>query len=1104
MQSWTLPDWITLDVNTWIISWTPAVYQAWTYSNIVVRVTDDKWWTWDSASFTLTINPKNMIILDTNWTLKTETGSTTITWILVTIRWNSNSYSWWYVKYWLSWWALSSREDLTWPITWAETTLTSLTEWRDYQYQIFVEDKNSNMTSSTVLGFQSDKLSITNTWSFNVGNTTVQFSWIVSEIFWTSNGLAPSEIKYSTNSWLVLSGWWTWIVLTWPMGNLEWSKTWLKELETYYYMIYVNDTHWHQVASALYSFQTTSDAEIRDLSNWLAFNIWTWSVSFNWISVVVGWVSNAFSWAYLMYSTSTWILTAWWWDRIELNWDGVTWTVNLTWAIASGLTDYTKYYYVIYADDTTPSTPKLNTAIWPNHFTTELITWIWWNSTDKNPVNVKINWDWITTISSESWSVTFDITANIIWYKVKSETLNNINFTGSELRYWTDPAMTTYSTTWLTLAPSPTSAWTWTDVNLAAIASWLWVWNYSFQVYLEDNYWNSAISDTGTFSIISELVPANWIIIASNWTAVSTKNSISINWINTLVVAGSWVNVFSWAYLEYWSTLWLWTKVMLTWTNSSLSAAISWLSASTVYYYRITAQDSDILSNDAQSSILQITTLAAPAPPTVSRSSWGWWWGWWWAWAWAWWNYCDTRNYYISLNKSSMPVNVTWNLDLNNSDGKVNRPIVMADCSSKYRLEMQSESLITKNDWSLFDWEVEVVYQSSKERPAWTDTLTVIRWFEAWWENWEVLKYSKDFIFTSPVYLSKWMTPDKIKFFYYDNWVYTLAWDWWVMASDNKSISVKLNRLENLVVVFDPSAEEEVESVHGSSIWFWNMNTDWVPFKDIWWHWAKSFIEKAYRYWIVHWKTWDMFHPDANITRAELVKISIKAFGLEVPENITEKPFKDVEIKYWYSAYVAAWKFNNIMTWYPDQSARPNNHVIRAESLKVLLASAWFKDLGTVGETQFQDVFTNNWFYPYVAFSEKLWIVEWYTIPEIAPLLELVDSFLIIWDRSDAIKSLQVVLKDLWFIDFEPSGYYWLSTQAWLARYLYNKWIIRPTDTHDWVTGPTTETIVETLISEFKKLRIEWDQALFRPRNSITRAEAVKVLIRLLEIVFKI
>jgi len=45
--------------------------------------------------------------------------------------------------------------------------------------------------------------------------------------------------------------------------------------------------------------------------------------------------------------------------------------------------------------------------------------------------------------------------------------------------------------------------------------------------------------------------------------------------------------------------------------------------------------------------------------------------------------------------------------------------------------------------------------------------------------------------------------------------------------------------------------------------------------------------------------------------------------------------------------------------------------------------------------------------------------------------------------------------------------------------------------------------MVENLASEFTNLHVSVDEPLFRPRNAITRAESVKIIIKLIEKVFK-
>ena len=56
----------------------------------------------------------------------------------------------------------------------------------------------------------------------------------------------------------------------------------------------------------------------------------------------------------------------------------------------------------------------------------------------------------------------------------------------------------------------------------------------------------------------------------------------------------------------------------------------------------------------------------------------------------------------------------------------------------------------------------------------------------------------------------------------------------------------------------------------------------------------------------------------------------------------------------------------------------------------------------------------------------------------------------------------------------------------------------------DWVQWPTEKVAVEELIAEFKRLNIRWEASIYRPASSITRAEAVKVLMKLVDKVYNI
>jgi hypothetical protein len=149
------------------------------------------------------------------------------------------------------------------------------------------------------------------------------------------------------------------------------------------------------------------------------------------------------------------------------------------------------------------------------------------------------------------------------------------------------------------------------------------------------------------------------------------------------------------------------------------------------------------------------------------------------------------------------------------------------------------------------------------------------------------------------------------------------------------------------------------------------------PFTDIKGHWAEGYIDQIFTKGIANGKAADKFDPNANITRAELTKIALKAFGHEVGDSQpAENPFADVPKGEWYGAYVALAKELNIVSGFTD-GFHPNEPITRASALKILLIASGL-DIAD-GTTDFTDVPADAWFTKYVAFAKANDIVGGYS-----------------------------------------------------------------------------------------------------------------------------
>jgi len=149
-------------------------------------------------------------------------------------------------------------------------------------------------------------------------------------------------------------------------------------------------------------------------------------------------------------------------------------------------------------------------------------------------------------------------------------------------------------------------------------------------------------------------------------------------------------------------------------------------------------------------------------------------------------------------------------------------------------------------------------------------------------------------------------------------------------------------------------------------------------FGDIENHWAKTFIERLVDLGVVNGKSAEAFAPDDMITRAELVKIAVKAFKIPVSTSTASRPFGDVEVSAWYAPYIEAAKDRGIVQGLANNAFMPNAPITRAEALKILLEAAGRKGLEDTGEFTFMDVPVGIWFAKYVGFAKDHGIIGGY------------------------------------------------------------------------------------------------------------------------------
>lgn len=109
-----------------------------------------------------------------------------------------------------------------------------------------------------------------------------------------------------------------------------------------------------------------------------------------------------------------------------------------------------------------------------------------------------------------------------------------------------------------------------------------------------------------------------------------------------------------------------------------------------------------------------------------------------------------------------------------------------------------------------------------------------------------------------------------------------------------------------------------------------------INVRDVVGNWAESYILRLVVRGIVD--NVEYFRPDANLTRAEFLKIVINTTGWQVPTTGLVIPFNDVSPSAWYAPYVSL-AISKDMIRSDRTSFDPNDTITRAEATKILMVA---------------------------------------------------------------------------------------------------------------------------------------------------------------------
>ena len=117
------------------------------------------------------------------------------------------------------------------------------------------------------------------------------------------------------------------------------------------------------------------------------------------------------------------------------------------------------------------------------------------------------------------------------------------------------------------------------------------------------------------------------------------------------------------------------------------------------------------------------------------------------------------------------------------------------------------------------------------------------------------------------------------------------------------------------------------------------------------------------------------FKPDSNMSRAEAAAIFARLISEEKGETISGKSsFVDVSSKEWYSSYIGYLEKYNVINGYNDGTFKPDASVTRAEFVAMTVRYYdLFNDVNKTGNTvKYTDVASSYWAYSDIAFAKNI------------------------------------------------------------------------------------------------------------------------------------
>ena len=997
---------------------------------------DSNYWQLDSKLLTVSNNSldwQNFIIANlhiVSWIVAID--SITWTWISQTniyatpTDWNTSN--WWQVMTDNNWQYVLSLKPWSYIINAYNSSY-----WFIWNNSITISDSNISNVNFLVLSPKTIYLSFTWSW---IPDDLTNFEWAV-DIFDTTNNIwFTKDLKWVNSYSFDKVPNWIYSVTVTVLGVWQVYNSWSfivndsKSIQIPLNKIIV-PVNW--IVYETWTLTPIDNAYI-ELKN-LDTNqvIWTKSDSSGSYSISVPYWTNfeitAKNHGYLSSKTRTWTTTSSW-ASVILQMIPITNTINISWNIQSQDSSYTisnnlSYISLQWVDSLWNQTKQWYwqelTLSWstftlsnvPSNFGSgEIIVSVDWFAPYSTSIQQYWSHDmniWIVYLQKVILSppTTTTITPSQWWIIDYANSNVKIVIPNSSLGNWTQP-------------------WTLISRETTKVPSTSWyqmVWNSAQDITAFDSDWNpittlnSAISIEFTESW-SDLYDSNHLIKIQDIKNMQIYyfDATSSSWISLpTIVTSSNQTLFN----DYRGS------TLLSSISSYRSITFT-LKANTTHLTMFTSLVSSIItSSDSTSSSNQ-------SSPTTNNW-WGWGGGWWYGWgiastsliSWIT-NTANSLNSYFGNIEQSIVLQ-SW--DTLNSVLAITRDGKQISVWDILAAAQNSVSNISKNAVSFAVWDiissgnwtaeislwwyttVDLTRNSAvKIDSAWDWFLTFenVKWtwhyhfdkrdewnfkYEIKWKVWyatirgTTLEVSSDLI-KDKYYLIEWKIDvynsilDKtITMHSGDVYIAYANWDESFTASEQPKQSV--TDVINKVIPIDKPIEQGISSSQDLSSQTQNTsNSDGIDFTastpktftDVLPNnWFFAYITNLSNKWIVKWYSDWKFHPEKNITRAELMSMISKS----VPLNYTfdsDFSYSDINPNDWWAPLVSTAK----KLWYISQTQqkfRPKDRITRAEALKIILN---FKQVDASYNPSFtyNDVNWTDWFAPYVSYSKQHWYIS--------------------------------------------------------------------------------------------------------------------------------